>query len=62
MAFIICKLAVKDGRSLVHYMQSNTHGSCNAWTIDENKAFRIMSESAAESMVENEPEAWVEEI
>lgn len=61
MSFIICKLTVEDGRSLVHYMQSNMQGSCNAWTVDENKAFRIMSESAAESMVENEPEAWVEE-
>lgn len=57
MSFIICKLAVKDGRSLVHYMQSNLQ-----WTIDENKAFRIMSESAAEAMLENEPEAWAEQI
>lgn len=56
MSFIICKLAVKDDRSLVHYMQSN-----GQWTLDEKKAFRIMSESAAESMVENEPEAWIEE-
>lgn len=56
MSFIICKLAVKDGRSRVHYMQSNMQ-----WTVDENKAFRIMSEAAAESMVESEPEAWIEE-
>lgn len=57
MSFIICKLAVNEGRSLVHYMQSNMQ-----WTIDEGKAFRIMSEAAAESMVEAEPEAWIEEI
>ena len=57
MSFIICKLAVSDGRSLVHYMQSNMQ-----WTLDDGKAFRITSESAAEAMLENEPEAWAEQI
>lgn len=53
MPFIICKTV---GETVV-YMQSNMQ-----YTKDEAKAFRIMSESAAESMVENEPEAWIEEI
>ncbi|MNQ82856.1 hypothetical protein D3C85_979220 [compost metagenome] len=57
MSFIICKLAVNEGKALVHYMQSNMQ-----WTVDEGKAFRIMSESAAEAMLENEPEAWAEQI
>lgn len=53
MPFIICKAV---GEAVV-YMQSNLQ-----YTKDEAKAFRIMSESAAESMVENEPESWIEEI
>lgn len=60
MSFIICKLAVQDGRSLVHYMQSNMQ-----WTVDERKAFIVPTDIAAEQLVseiDGELECWVEEI